>query len=527
MADRPAAHGGPDPGQAPDGPEWPAPMVPEARPFPPLRAAAVDGPQPPPLQGPKQPVRRPRRADNPPMAQPLFDGLHFGAVTMDVLAAAGDTPAGIVQRQWRRLAALLAHAKAHSPLFARTLAGTDTARVALSDLPVTHRAELMAAFDDWVTEPALTLDGLRRFTADTGRIAEPYLDHWQVWESSGTSGLAGIFVQDARALAVYDALESLRRASPQPWRRWMDPLLTTERLAFVGATGGHFASLVHLLRLAALQPWRVLPPRMLSILQPTAALVAGLNDCQPSIVATYPTAAALLADEAAAGRLRIAPREVWTGGETLSAAVRAHVERHLGGALRNSYGASEFLPLGWECRCGRLHANADWAILEPVDAQYRPVPPGERSHSVLLTNLANRVQPIVRYDLGDSITVAAEPCPCGSPLPVIDVRGRCDDVLRMAGAHGAGVTLLPLALAEVLEQEAGLFDFELRQVDAHTLCLRVSAEAASAHALARGCTALQAFLHRQGVRSARVTSEVGEAATRGRSGKARRVIAGP
>ena len=95
--------------------------------------------------------------------------------------------------------------------------------------------------------------------------------------------------------------------------------------------------------------------------------------------------------------------------------------------VRSSYGATEFLPMAWECARGQLHANTDWLILEPVDAAYRPVPLGEQSHTVLLTNLANTVQPLIRYDLGDQVTLQAGPCGCGSPLPVMRVQGRQDD----------------------------------------------------------------------------------------------------
>lgn len=459
--------------------------------------------------------------------QPLFDAVRFGAVTMDVLVAGGDSAAGIARRQRQRLSALLTHAQAHSPLFGRLLAGVDPQHATLADLPVTRRETLMPAFDEWVTDPALKLAELRGFLAEPDRVGEPWLGRWHVWESSGTSGLPGVFVQDVQALAVYDALESLRRASPEPWRRWFDPLLTSERLAFVGATGGHFVSLVNMMRLGALQPWRARTLRCLTIQQPTESLVAALNEFGPTIVATYPTAAAMLADEAAAGRLKPTMREVWTGGENLSPAVRRHVESALDCAVRNSYGASEFLPLGWECRCGRLHVNADWAILEPVDEHGRPVPPGTRSATVLLTNLANRVQPLVRYDLGDRVTVSAEPCRCGSALPAIEVEGRSDDRLVMAGA-GHSVSLLPLALSTVLEDEAGLFDFELAQRDAHTLVLRLPLAADhAAEPLARGCRVLREFARRQGVVEPKVIGEACAAVARGRSGKARRVSAAP
>lgn len=52
----------------------------------------------------------------------------------------------------------------------------------------------------------------------------------------------------------------------------------------------------------------------------------------------------------------------------------------------NSYGASEFMPLASERGHQKLHLNNDWAILEPVDEQYQPVPIGQAGSTTLLTN---------------------------------------------------------------------------------------------------------------------------------------------
>jgi len=138
----------------------------------------------------------------------------------------------------------------------------------------------------------------------------------------------------------------------------------------------------------------------------------------------------------------------------------------------------------------------------------------------LLTNLANHVQPIVRYDLGDSVLVHRHPCPCGSPLPVIDVQGRCDDMLVLRAAHdGAPVRLLPLALTTVLEDDAGVFDFQLVQVAPDALRLNVGVgEAAMAQA------ALLAFLREQGLAHVRVSASRGGERVRGRTGKLQRVV---
>jgi phenylacetate-coenzyme A ligase PaaK-like adenylate-forming protein len=266
--------------------------------------------------------------------------------------------------------------------------------------------------------------------------------------------------------------------------------------------------------------------RSFSILQPTAALVEELNAFEPTILSTYPTAAVLLADEARRGALRIHPQEVWTGGETLSAPMRLRIEQAFGCALRNSYGASEFLPIAWECAEQRLHVNADWVILEAVDAHHRPVAAGQVSHTTLLTNLANHVQPLIRFDLGDRIVLDAEPCSCGSPLPTLQVQGRRDDVLVARGRGGAPVTLLPLALTTVLEDEAGVFDFQLRQESEDRWCLTLGPGAPHTRAARERCRGVLAdFARLQGAEQLRIVTRVADALPLARSGKLKRIVA--
>ncbi|WP_296443102.1 phenylacetate--CoA ligase family protein [Rhodoferax sp. UBA5149] len=458
----------------------------------------------------------------------VFDPLRLGAVALDVLACGRATPDALAARQKVRLVKLLEVATRKSPVYRERLQGKTPGTTPLCALPMVSRNELMARFDDWVTDPQLKLAELEAFTANPQRIGEPYLDKYLVWESSGTSHQPGVFVQDARAMAVYDALEALRRSTPRPLQRWIDPLLMAERIAFVGAINGHFASIVTMQRLRQLNPWMAQCLCCFSILQSIGSLVDELNAFAPTVIATYPTVAALLADLAGRGALHFAPKEVWTGGETLSPAVRRRVELALGCTVRNSYGASEFMSIGWECSHGHMHANTDWVILEPVDERGLPMPAGQLSYSTLLTNLANHVQPLIRYDLGDQITVQHERCACGSALPVIEVQGRRDDPLVMAGRNGQPVTLVPLALTTVLEDEAGVSDFQLCQRDDHTLVLRLDLHGDQAAAAKGRCrAALQRFAATQALAPIHVIVELGQAVPKGRSGKAQRVVARP
>jgi phenylacetate-coenzyme A ligase PaaK-like adenylate-forming protein len=460
------------------------------------------------------------------MASTVFDPLLFGSLSLKVLAAAQQTPQRLAVLQARRLARLLRAIVPRSEFYRRVLKGRDPGGVALGELPVVTKAELMGRFDEWVTDPRLKLDELRAFTADRRRIGEPYLDRYVVWESSGTSGEPAIFVQDVQTMAIYDALESLRRPVPRPWQRLLDPMGMSERIAFIGATTGHFASEVSAQRLRRINRWLAHAMRSFSILQPTADLVRALNRFEPSVIVTYPTAATLLADAYQRGSLRVAPKELWTGGETLGLAARRHLESTFGCTVSNSYGASEFLPIGWECPLHAMHANTDWVLLEPVDAQHRPVPPGELSHTTLLTHLGNVVQPIIRYDVGDRIRMQDRPCGCGAPFPVIQVQGRCDDPLHMPAVDGTSVTLLPLALTTLLEDDAHVFEFQLEQRDAHTLVLRLPATGAAAQGCVdRARAVLQALARRERLAPIEVLAETGVPLVLGRSGKLQRVVA--
>ena len=457
---------------------------------------------------------------------PIFDPLCFSSMSVEVLASGRATAQALAERQSSRLSKLIAAAQQDSRFYREHLHGIVSGITPLSQLPPVSRQALMERFDDWVTDPQLKLGELRAFTADPQRIGQAYLGEYLVWESSGTSHEPGVFVQNARTMAVYDALEVMRRSPPRPLQRWLDPLALTERIAFVGATTGHFASVVSTQRLRELNPWLAPFIRSFSILQSTRLLVDALNAFAPTVIATYPTVAAMLADEADRGALDFAPKELWTGGETLSAAVRQQLQRALGCTVRNNYGASEFMSIAWECDRGHLHANVDWVILEPVDEFGRSMPATELSYSTLLTNLANHVQPLIRYDLGDQVKLHTERCDCGSSLPVIEVLGRRDDALVMAGRDGQPITLLPLALTTVLEDEAGVFDFHLRQRDDHTLVLRLGLQGADGqHALARCRRELEKFATAQELKPICVLGELGQAMPRGRSGKAQRIVA--
>ena len=102
-----------------------------------------------------------------------------------------------------------------------------------------------------------------------------------------------------------------------------------------------------------------------------------LNAYQPAFLASYPTMLALLAEERKAGRLRDRSAAPVVGRRVpVGPGARREIERAFGCRVVNEYGASECMSIAYGCDEGWLHVNADWVLLEPVDDDYRPTPPG-------------------------------------------------------------------------------------------------------------------------------------------------------
>jgi phenylacetate-coenzyme A ligase PaaK-like adenylate-forming protein len=334
----------------------------------------------------------------------------------------------------------------------------------------------MAHFDEWVTDPDITLAGLRRdFLSDLSLVGHPYLGAYHVFTTSGTTGEPAVLVHDRESWRVLHVVARLRaRRSMRTWHLMPTLMRRGLRSAVLFVTGGHFGAVVlteNVRRRSAVIARRV---RVLSVLRPVGELVAELNEYQPTLLSAYPSALALLAEEQIAGRLRIRPLQAITAGETMTPAYRREIARAFRGCrVVEGYGASEVPALAVQCPTGSFHVNTDWYLFEPVDERYAPVPPGATSHTVLVTNLANRVQPLIRYDLGDRVEMATAPCPCGSVFPVVRVEGRTNDVLTFESGDGRHVRILPLALGAVVEETPGVRRFQAVGTGPRTLTLRL------------------------------------------------------
>jgi phenylacetate-coenzyme A ligase PaaK-like adenylate-forming protein len=351
-----------------------------------------------------------------------------------------------------RLRALLAIAIERSPFHARRLSGVDPDTFELDDLgrlPVMTKAEMMAAFDDVTTDRRLTRAAADAAIASTTTVPRPIDGELLVLASGGSSGSRGLFGFDVAAFAEYAAsimrpamARSVAAGGPPG-----GPLVIVAAASAIHATGAAPA-------LLAGTPLAFEP---VPVTRPLDEIVERLNELRPAALYGYPSMLVVLAGEQAAGRLHISPVSVTANSEVLHEAHRQAIRAAFGVPVVNSYGSSEGL-VGSSAPDERAITFAsDCCIAELVDADDAPVPPGTTSAGVLVTNLFNTVQPLIRYRLEDRLT--RRPTAETEHLHA-DVEGRAATIFE----YGE-VSIHPLVIATSLTRHSNVLDYQVRQTD--------------------------------------------------------------
>jgi phenylacetate-CoA ligase len=399
------------------------------------------------------------------------------SIFMDARRVTRGTPEMLAARQHERLNELVKFARANSRFYAEKYRGLPDDITDVRLLPPVTKVELMEHFDDVVTDPSMRKADVMKYIFDLGNIGKPFMGKYMVWTTSGTTGTPGIFLEDKNWDAVITAVNVLRMGGE--WYT-MDVIRGMMKAggnsASVFAGNGHFLGVTMLERQRSSNRSRGKRIRLVPVTLPIHEIVKQLNEFQPAMFAGYSSALGLLAQEQLEGRLNIHPSIVISSAEPLSDENRALIQQAFGVPPRNNYGCSEGGVMGYECTHGHMHINADWIIFEPVDANHDPIPAGQLSDRTLITNLANRVMPIIRYELGDRVTLLPEKCGCGITLPLIKVEGRTDEILRFKSPDGGLIPILPLALWSVIKETPGVLRFQAIQTAPDILKVRLDAK---------------------------------------------------
>jgi len=336
---------------------------------------------------------------------------------------------------------LRSHAYSHSSFYRRWHAGLEDRP--LAELPVLTKERLLEAYDEVIAGPSLRYRDLEAQVAN-GR---PTLlqGRYVVVSTSGTSGQPLLLAYDVQEWAW--VLASLGRGLA--WAGLDPGGLHRRRVATVGTVSPFHISA----RASMTLPGWWLPSLRADAAAPMKETAAQLTKWQPDLLFTYGSLLGPLAAAQLDGRMDIAPRAIACGADALPQGARQRAQEAWGSAVFEEYAATETAGIAAECEVHRgLHLYEDLLVVEPVDDEHQPVPPGVPATRLLVTVLFGRTLPLIRYELPDGVRLRTEACPCGRPFLSIDgIDGRASEALRLRTPDGQPVTINAVVVHEVMD----------------------------------------------------------------------------
>lgn len=404
----------------------------------------------------------------------MWKTLRFGTRAMSLKMMAVAPAEALQQRQLKRLRRLVGHAKQRSPYLQEKYADIDSESCQLADLPTCDKQEIMENFDRWVTDHTVKRASIEAFFEDADNLGELYQDKYVVSHTSGSTGQPLLLVKSPGEFELIFALQAARghRTSlsvKELVARFAEPV----RLAAVTMQPGFYPSG------SAFEYMPEAIRNFIEVLQLSFSdpdMLKRLEEFRPTHLTAYASILHELARNIETGDLKFdgCLEQVVNISERLMPEPRRKYEELFEAPILDDYGMGECLFLTSGCMTSDgMHINSDWAIVENVDENYQPVPPGERGTKVLLTNLSNRVQPFIRYEINDIIVMAEQPCECGINLPLIErVEGRSSNIFYARDGEGLR-PFLPAILEQAIIRSPRVREYQLVQHEPERLEVRL------------------------------------------------------
>lgn len=339
-------------------------------------------------------------------------------------------PARIEQEQGRRLQAIVRHAAETCPFYRDRFAaaGLDPAAIRtpadLRLLPILTKDDIRRHQDALISSRHRKQDLLRAKTGgSTGVSLEVFCD------------LPGIQKRAAAALRS-DEWSGWRLGQPMA-AAWGNPPAPTTWKARLRASLKE--------RIIYLDTMRIDEPAL-------ERFLAEWDRLRPGLLFGHAHSLFILAEYLLAQGRTLRPKGIIATSMMLLDAERRVIEQACEGVpVTNRYGCEEVSLIACECEQHRgLHLNADHVITEFLRDDGSPCAPGEDGRLVV-TELVNYGQPLLRYELGDRGVPGDRACPCGRGLPLMEqVTGRTADFLRAEGGYRVqGISIIENTLTKL------------------------------------------------------------------------------
>lgn len=167
------------------------------------------------------------------------------------------------------------------------------------------------------------------------------------------------------------------------------------------------------------------------------------------------------------------PRElvkaIFPTAETITEEMKFNIEKFFKAPMYNQYASSEGAPFIFECEQRNLHLELQSGVFEVLDDQDNPTNSGR----LITTSFTTLGTPLIRYDIGDSITLSSNVCSCPNKNPLVkEILGRIDDYIYSSenGKINLG------NVSNTLKDTKGIKKFQAIQDKLNEICIKVEVD---------------------------------------------------
>lgn len=335
----------------------------------------------------------------------------------------------------------------------------------LSDIPPTSKKILMQDYEGWLTDHTITKTDVQNYLAADPITRGAFRGKYSVLATSGTTGEPMPMIRDEHRNLIHGTMLKLRLLREDIIGDLLD--IRKHRRAAIVADDPKASAYSSFLRIRAANPGFEKNFICVPIRLPVDEKVKMLNDFQPEAISCYPSEMALMAIQQRKGLLKISPKVIVCSAEKLSDEMYCTLKETFNCTIINNYCMTEGGEIAFSIDCPHLHINDDWIIVEPVDENKNPVADKSKfSHGILITDLSNFVQPIIRYYVEDSVIIH-DTCDCGNNFPWLEIHGRVSGVWEICG--GAVTSMQLDDVTEIVDEALSV---QLVQVGENDLQVR-------------------------------------------------------
>ncbi len=338
----------------------------------------------------------------------------------------------ILNLQEKKVRKQLLHAFDHSSFYrelysSQGISRDDLLSIDFEKIPSVDKEMLMNHFNEVVTSDDITKEEVLDFLDESTHTNDLFKNKYHVLHTSGSSGKLGIFVYEKHEWdTLYPYITNV-----------FDFNFRKNKSVFIGAVGGHFtgSSFISWCKKGITRFF--CDPLIIDVNDPLDNIIQRLNDFQPDILGGYFNALKVLAQKQVEKELQISPKILTNCGEGINQKDKKFIENVFQAPMSNLYSFAECYVLGFgKDEYDGIYLRDDICRVEI-----------KKDH-ILITNLVNKVEPIIRYRIDDYIKPKKDK-QNKLPFTLIDnVVGRAEFVIWFENENGKMDFIHPLIFTD-------------------------------------------------------------------------------